>query len=77
MGGNDFNTTLSGKEAWEKLTKNLLENGLVKNGESVTIFNTDTSKSTVTSVTGKVGEGVTSGGENTLTKRFIDKITIE
>lgn len=77
IGGNDFNTTLSGKEAWEKLTKNLLENGLVKNGESVTIFNTDTSKSTVTSVTGKVGEGVTSGGENTLTKRFIDKITIE
>lgn len=28
-------------------------------------------------VSGKVGEGVTSGGENTLTKRFINKITID
>ncbi len=38
----------------------------------VSIYSSDSSSP----VSGKV-EGVTSGGENTLTKRFINKITID
>lgn len=69
----DFNKKLDAKNTWNSLTEKLKGLGLLQNGQIVTIYSSDSSSP----VSGKVGEGVTSGGENTLTKRFINKITIE
>lgn len=74
---NDFNTTVNGDDSWKTLTSKLKEKGLVTDGQTVTIHCNDKSNNTKSSVTGKVGEGVTSGSGTIFTKRFIDKITIE
>ncbi|BDV08404.1 TPA: DUF4888 domain-containing protein [Staphylococcus aureus] len=71
--GSDFNTKLDAKNTWNSLTEKLKGLGLLQNGQKVSIYSSDSSSP----VSGKVGEGVTSGGENTLTKRLINKITIE
>lgn len=73
----DFNTSVSGENSWKTLTSKLKEKGLLSNGQTVTIHCNDKTTNTNTNVSGKVGEGVSSGGESTLTKRFIDKITID
>ncbi|HCZ5693912.1 TPA: DUF4888 domain-containing protein [Staphylococcus aureus] len=69
----DFNKKLDAKNTWNSLTEKLKSLGLLQNGQKVSIYSSDSSSP----VSGKVGEGVTSGGENTLTKRFINKITID
>ncbi|GJF45306.1 DUF4888 domain-containing protein [Staphylococcus argenteus] len=74
---NDFNTTLNSDDCWNKLTSKLKEQGLLTDGQKVTIHCNDKSNNTNTSVTGKVGEGISSGSGTIFTKRFIDKITIE
>ncbi|HDP5791337.1 TPA: DUF4888 domain-containing protein [Staphylococcus aureus] len=74
---NDFNTTVNGDDSWKTLTSKLKEKGLVTDGQTVTIHCNDKSNNTKSSVTVKVGEGVTSGSGTIFTKRFIDKITIE
>ncbi|UXV53948.1 DUF4888 domain-containing protein [Staphylococcus aureus] len=74
---NDFNTTVNGDDSWKTLTSKLKEKGLVTDGQTVTIHCNDKSNNTKSSVTVKVGEGVTSVSGTIFTKRFIDKITIE
>lgn len=75
--GNDFNTTVNGDECRNKLTSKLKEKGLLTDGQKVTIHCNDKSNSTTSTVSGKVGEGISSGSGTVFTKRFIDKITIE
>lgn len=75
--GNDFNTTVNGDECWNKLTSKLKEKGLLTDEQKVTIHCNDKSNSTTSTVSGKVGEGISSGSGTVFTKRFIDKITIE
>ncbi|SUK45340.1 DUF4888 domain-containing protein [Staphylococcus aureus] len=74
---NDFNTTVNADECWNKLTSMLKEKGLLIDGQKVTIHCNDKSNSTTSTVSGKVGEGISSGSGTVFTKRFIDKITIE
>ncbi|CDR65085.1 TPA: DUF4888 domain-containing protein [Staphylococcus argenteus] len=73
----DFNKELDAKNTWDSLTTKLKEKGLVTDGQKVTIYCNDKSNNTTNSVSGKVGEGVTSDIGTKFKKRFIDKITIE
>ncbi|UVI89298.1 DUF4888 domain-containing protein [Staphylococcus aureus] len=69
----DFNKELDAKNTWNSLTEKLKSHGLVKNGQKLSIH----SSNNPTPVSGIVGEEVSTGGENKLTKRLINKITIE
>lgn len=73
----DFNIRLGGKTTWETFVKSLSEKGLLTPGQKVTIQAVDPTNSSKTTVTGTVGVGVTNNNGDTLTKRFINKITIE
>lgn len=75
--GVDFNTTVNSTDCWNKLTSKLKDQGLLSDGQTVTIHCNDKTTNTNTNVSGKVGEGISSGGGTTFTKRFIDKITID
>ncbi|HCZ3061672.1 TPA: DUF4888 domain-containing protein, partial [Staphylococcus aureus] len=69
----DFNKELDAKNTWNSLTEKLKSHGLVKNGQKLSIH----SSNNPTPVSGTVGEEVSTGGENKLTKRLINKITID
>ncbi|EPW8772021.1 TPA: DUF4888 domain-containing protein [Staphylococcus aureus] len=73
----DFNKELDTKKTWDSLTTKLKDKGLVADGQKVTIHCNDKSNNTNTTVSGKVGEGISSNSGTTFKKRFIDKITIE
>ncbi|HDP2491223.1 TPA: DUF4888 domain-containing protein [Staphylococcus aureus] len=73
----DFNKELDTKKTWDSLTTKLKDKGLVANGQKVTIHCNDKSNNTNTTVSGKVGEGISSNSGTTFKKRFIDKITID
>ncbi|MCM0578798.1 DUF4888 domain-containing protein [Staphylococcus aureus] len=73
----DFNKELDTKKTWDSLTTKLKVKGLVADGQKVTIHCNDKSNNTNTTVSGKVGEGISSNSGTTFKKRFIDKITIE
>ncbi|HCY6413207.1 TPA: DUF4888 domain-containing protein [Staphylococcus aureus] len=73
----DFNKELDTKKTWDSLTTKLKDKGLVADGQKVTIHCNDKSNNTNTTVSGKVGEGISSTSGTTFKKRFIDKITIE
>ncbi|HGO1810273.1 TPA: DUF4888 domain-containing protein [Staphylococcus aureus] len=77
VGPEDFNKVLDGKTTWDKFVKGLLDKGLVTDGQSVSIQAVDPTNSSTTTITGTVGGGVTNGNGDKLTKRFINKITIE
>lgn len=77
VGSEDFNKVLDGKTTWDKFVKGLLDKGLVTDGQSVSIQAVDPTNSSTTTITGTVGGGVTNGNGDKLTKRFINKITIE
>ncbi|HDG6048651.1 DUF4888 domain-containing protein [Staphylococcus aureus] len=77
VGSEDFNKVLDGKTTWDKFVKGLLDKGLVTDGQSVSIQAVDPTNSSTITITGTVGGGVTNGNGDKLTKRFIDKITIE
>lgn len=73
----DFNKELDTKKTWDSLTTKLKDKGLVADGQKVTIHCNDKSNNTNTTVSGKVGEGISSNSGTTFKKRFIDKITID
>ncbi|CAC7090494.1 beta-lactamase [Staphylococcus aureus] len=73
----DFNKELDTKKTWDSLTTKLKDKGLVADGKKVTIHCNDKSNNTNTTVSGKVGEGISSNSGTTFKKRFIDKITID
>ncbi|HDA4219391.1 TPA: DUF4888 domain-containing protein [Staphylococcus aureus] len=73
----DFNKELDTKKTWDSLTTKLKDKGLVADGQKVTIHCNDKSNNTNTTVSGRVGEGISSNSGTTFKKRFIDKITIE
>ncbi|HGO1765331.1 TPA: DUF4888 domain-containing protein [Staphylococcus aureus] len=73
----DFNKELDTKKTWDSLTTKLRDKGLVADGQKVTIHCNDKSNNTNTTVSGKVGEGISSNSGTTFKKRFIDKITID
>ncbi|HEI7911113.1 TPA: DUF4888 domain-containing protein [Staphylococcus aureus] len=73
----DFNKELDTKKTWDSLTTKLKDKGLVADRQKVTIHCNDKSNNTNTTVSGKVGEGISSNSGTTFKKRFIDKITIE
>ncbi|UVI81535.1 DUF4888 domain-containing protein [Staphylococcus aureus] len=77
VSADDFNIRLGGKTTWETFVKSLSEKGLLTPGQKVTIQAVDPTNSSKTTVTGTVGVGVTNDNGDTLTKRFINKITIE
>ncbi|HHW7878001.1 TPA: DUF4888 domain-containing protein [Staphylococcus aureus] len=77
VSADDFNIRLGGKTTWETFVKSLSEKGLLTPGQKVTIQALDPTNSSKTTVTGTVGVGVTNDNGDTLTKRFINKITIE
>lgn len=77
VGPEDLNKVLEGKTTWDKFVKGLLDKGLVTDGQLVTIHAVDPTNSSTTTVTGTVGGSVTNGNGDKLTKRFINKITIE
>ncbi|HCV0553844.1 DUF4888 domain-containing protein [Staphylococcus aureus] len=77
VSADDFNIRLGGKTTWETFVKRLSEKGLLTPGQKVTIQAVDPTNSSKTTVTGTVGVGVTNDNGDTLTKRFINKITIE
>ncbi|MGT2377833.1 DUF4888 domain-containing protein [Staphylococcus aureus] len=68
----DFNKKLDAKNTWNSLTEKLKGLGLLQNGQKyLFILQIALLQSRVK------WERITSGGENTLTKRFINKITID
>lgn len=73
----DFNKELDTKKTWDSLTTKLKDKGLVADGQKVTIHCNDKSNNTNTTVSGKVGEGISCNSGTTFKKRFIDKITID
>ncbi|HCV7166178.1 TPA: DUF4888 domain-containing protein [Staphylococcus aureus] len=73
----DFNKELDTKKTWDSLTTKLKDKDLVADGQKVTIHCNDKSNNTNTTVSGKVGEGISSNSGTTFKKRFIDKITID
>ncbi|HGZ9774302.1 TPA: DUF4888 domain-containing protein [Staphylococcus aureus] len=73
----DFNKELDTKKTWDSLTTKLKDKGLVADGQKVTIHCNDKSNNTNTTVSGKVGDGISSNSGTTFKKRFIDKITID
>ncbi|MBE5666635.1 DUF4888 domain-containing protein [Staphylococcus sp. SS251] len=73
----DFNKEIDAKSTWDSLTAKLKDKGLLSDGQTVTIHCNDKTTNKNTNVSGKVGEGISSGGGTTFTKRFINKITIE
>ncbi|HCY7661635.1 TPA: DUF4888 domain-containing protein [Staphylococcus aureus] len=73
----DFNKELDTKKTWDSLTTKLKDKGLVADGQKVTIHCNDKSNNINTTVSGKVGEGISSNSGTTFKKRFIDKITID
>lgn len=73
----DFNKELDTKKTWDSLTTKLKDKGLVADGQKVTIHCNDKSNNTNTTISGKVGEGISSNSGTTFKKRFIDKITID
>ncbi|HDE9586265.1 TPA: DUF4888 domain-containing protein [Staphylococcus aureus] len=73
----DFNKELDTKKTWDSLTTKLKDKGLVADGQKVTIHCNDKSNNTNTTVSGKVGEGISSNSGTTFKKRFIAKITID
>ncbi|HEI7353203.1 TPA: DUF4888 domain-containing protein [Staphylococcus aureus] len=70
----DYNTKLEANEAWHNITKTLKENGLVSDGDKVTISTKD---STDPKITGTVGSEMNEHKGYNLNKREINKITIE
>ncbi|HDZ8655595.1 TPA: DUF4888 domain-containing protein [Staphylococcus aureus] len=73
----DFNKELDTKKTWDSLTTKLKDKGLVADGQKITIHCNDKSNNTNTTVSGKIGEGISSNSGTTFKKRFIDKITID
>lgn len=61
----DFNKELDTKKTWDSLTTKLKDKGLVADGQKVTIHCNDKSNNTNTTVSGKVGEGISSNSGTT------------
>ncbi|SAO99671.1 beta-lactamase [Staphylococcus aureus] len=64
----DFNKELDTKKTWDSLTTKLKDKGLVADGQKVTIHCNDKSNNTNTTVSGKVGEGISSNSGTTFKK---------
>ncbi|WP_437273845.1 DUF4888 domain-containing protein [Staphylococcus aureus] len=70
----DLNTTIDANETWKKLTDKLKENGLVTNGNTVSIHSKDPKDPVIKA---KVGEEYNDHKKLMLYKKDIDKITID
>lgn len=70
----DFNTRIDANETWKTLTQKLKGQGLVTDGDTVTIHSSD---KTDPEIKGKVGSEMNDHKGLMLNKRDINKITIE